>query len=595
MIGLNDRKSRIGLLKRLWIPIGAVLLAWLMSNTGLHIWLDYWLRDHQQQLTAEEHYFSDSLVLDIDDASLQRLEPYFGNWPYSREVYALILEYLSLQGAKSVVFDILFAEARANDERFGAAVGKYERAVFVAGAPSQPLPVTEHDRGRLKSLSWKEEGAIPAMALHSIVLPREEIAFTAGGDARIGVVTAASDADGVVRRLPLLYRVAGSLIPSLPLRATVTSVAKPEVAYDAASRELRVSRYSWPLDSLGTLQIYYPKNANSILTLSFADVAEAALGNTDVDAEGFFEGKTVFIGSTAYLSDRVNTPRGHMAGTYLLAIAHETMKQGLALRPDRTGWDLLLVAMALAPGLLVCFRDRYALRELLISPLIAAGVVIAVSMTLLAVSHQKNSLLLPLVVLLLGALFAVLHYQFVVKKQNRLLEEGNLELARVANSDPLTGLYNRRAFQDLYRKEVGRIGRYGGQLPSIAIMDLDHFKSVNDTYGHDIGDEVLKTFSSILVRACREADVCCRWGGEEFAVLLPETPLDRAAGLLERIRLAISEEKIPPPAEELVVTVSIGAAIVDSPEAAIEKTVKKADEALYRAKEGGRNRICVSE
>ncbi|MBF0256770.1 MAG: diguanylate cyclase [Gammaproteobacteria bacterium] len=588
-------QNRHAWLQRLWVPFGAILLTLLLAQTDLHQSLDRWLRDHQQALTARTHYFQDSLVLDINDASLKRLEPHFGTWPYSRDLYAQLVDYLAAQGARGVVFDILFAETRPQDDQFRQAIQRHPIVTLVAGEPAKSLPLSMEERVRLQQLQWSAPTAnansteLPGKPLQGIVLPRSEITGTDNAQLRLGIISATSDADGVLRRLPLLYRIDSILLPALPLR-TLVDVLKPELNY--LPHQLQVAGYRFPVDAKGQLKLYYPKNANAILTLPFYEVVEAATGITPVaDAGDFLRGKTVFIGSTAYLSDQVNTPRGPMAGTYLLATAHETLSQGLFILPDHWTWNTLLLALALVPVLVYSLRPRAGFGPAGLLLLGTAGMLYLINLALLRSQGQGSDLLVPLELLLFGGLMIAAHYQWVVKRHNRQLAQQNLELDRVANTDALTGLNNRRAFLAQYQQEMERVRRHGAELPTLAIMDLDKFKSVNDTYGHDIGDIVLKLFAEVLQTAVRSIDSPGRWGGEEFVVLLPRTGIDDALIVLERVRMGISQHKIPAPADQLTVTVSIGVTPVAHAQESADEAIKRADAGLYQAKESGRNQI----
>ncbi len=166
------------------------------------------------------------------------------------------------------------------------------------------------------------------------------------------------------------------------------------------------------------------------------------------------------------------------------------------------------------------------------------------------------------------------------------------ELVQNANIDPLTGLNNRRTFQDAYSTELQRVRRYGDKLPCVAIMDLDHFKAVNDNHGHDVGDEVLRRFAQTLQKSLRSVDVAGRWGGEEFAVLLPETQLKNALPLLNRIRTTVGELRFAAAEGEFSVTVSIGVAAATTDQTSLEQILKNADQALYDAKNSGRDKVC---
>lgn len=168
-------------------------------------------------------------------------------------------------------------------------------------------------------------------------------------------------------------------------------------------------------------------------------------------------------------------------------------------------------------------------------------------------------------------------------------------LERAAATDSLTGLLNRQAFDLIFKQSTLEVDR--AKLPlSIILFDIDSFKQVNDTYGHLAGDEVLRAIAQLARDVVRESDVISRWGGEEFLILLKNCPLDRAAGVAEKLRDAIARHRVAPAPSELPITISLGVAQFAPPESQA-KLFSRADTALYRAKLGGRNRVevCVDQ
>jgi diguanylate cyclase (GGDEF)-like protein len=162
-------------------------------------------------------------------------------------------------------------------------------------------------------------------------------------------------------------------------------------------------------------------------------------------------------------------------------------------------------------------------------------------------------------------------------------------LAKRAMIDGLTGLWNRACFEQRLASELSLVRRSERPL-ACAMLDLDHFKRINDTHGHPFGDEVLRGVANVIQEACRAEDVPCRYGGEEFVLLLPNTALEGAVSLAERIRAAVSNTPFIFRRERVAVTCSIG--IADNMRLAGSDTslVDMADQALYRAKQDGRNR-----
>ncbi|GAB4414019.1 MAG: hypothetical protein OHK0032_10100 [Thermodesulfovibrionales bacterium] len=166
------------------------------------------------------------------------------------------------------------------------------------------------------------------------------------------------------------------------------------------------------------------------------------------------------------------------------------------------------------------------------------------------------------------------------------------EIARLANIDGLTGLNNHRTFQERLEMEVARAKRYKHNM-SLLMMDIDNFKKFNDTYGHRVGDEVLKRVACRVTESIRNVDFAARYGGEEFAVILPETPLDGAVVTAEKIREAVMNHKIMIDNRDISsVTISIGVAAYPEDATERESLIEKADKALYAAKKASRNRVC---
>ena len=175
---------------------------------------------------------------------------------------------------------------------------------------------------------------------------------------------------------------------------------------------------------------------------------------------------------------------------------------------------------------------------------------------------------------------------------NADLREANHVLERLASSDSLTELDNRRCFFEKAGAEVERARRYGHRL-SLQMLDIDHFKTINDRYGHVAGDRVLMAMGEILRANLRHSDVAARIGGEEFAILLPETSLDDAWAHAERIRQSATRLSVMNGTVSLSLTVSIGVAELGAGDSSIEPVLMRADSCLYRAKQEGRNRVCV--
>lgn len=223
---------------------------------------------------------------------------------------------------------------------------------------------------------------------------------------------------------------------------------------------------------------------------------------------------------------------------------------------------------------------------------VRGGISVTSSATETAGKIKESRLFLILAAILIVSLILAIIY-LVARSFINDLRTAETKLVEMATQDFLTGLLNRR---ETFRRLDGELQRSRRlSVPfSVLLLDFDHFKQVNDVHGHSAGDLVLQTVASVLRKGVRPYDLCCRHGGEEFLVVLPETALTEAAGIAERLRSDIEQQAISlPDGQTLRVTASIGAAALAGDET-IDQLIIRADEAMYQAKQSGRNRVCLA-
>jgi diguanylate cyclase (GGDEF)-like protein len=199
-----------------------------------------------------------------------------------------------------------------------------------------------------------------------------------------------------------------------------------------------------------------------------------------------------------------------------------------------------------------------------------------------------------------AAMLRIKQLQERLRETQRKTEEQSRRLEEQSVTDALTGLKNRRFFDERLEEEFKRAQRYRDFL-SLIMIDLDHFKEVNDRFGHPAGDVVLREAAALIRASIRDPDICARYGGEEFAVILPKTSMSGALAVAERVwrALAAKEYAVPPDASgegTVKVTASVGVAFYPAKEiTAGALLLRAADEALYKAKQAGRNSICLHQ
>ena len=200
--------------------------------------------------------------------------------------------------------------------------------------------------------------------------------------------------------------------------------------------------------------------------------------------------------------------------------------------------------------------------------------------------------LLNIVVLLSVFMSIILVFGFISMVNNRVAGEllaSQDKLKQLADTDPLTGLANRRRFLEAARHDIKLARRYGNCI-TLIFFDLDHFKSVNDRFGHAVGDTVLEAIGALCLKAMRDVDTVGRMGGEEFAILMPHVSLEGAVHAAERLR-ARMEAMHPVEGLDLRVTASFG--VAELGDASLEEMLNRADQRLYKAKSEGRNQVCL--
>ncbi|MBU4192414.1 MAG: GGDEF domain-containing protein, partial [Proteobacteria bacterium] len=173
-----------------------------------------------------------------------------------------------------------------------------------------------------------------------------------------------------------------------------------------------------------------------------------------------------------------------------------------------------------------------------------------------------------------------------VTERKRMIEE----MCRLARTDSMTGMWNRGYFMELAGRELNRARRSGGEL-SLIMLDVDHFKAINDTHGHDVGDVALMELARVIGESVREVDVAARLGGEEFAVMLPDTSAEDACAVAVRIARTIRRAVVDSPRGPVSMTVSMGLASFEESKDSLDSLLKYSDIALYAAKKNGRDRV----
>lgn len=317
--------------RRPWLALPAALLLWgLLTLSGAQPRVDRTLADLLVRAAAPAAVASDavgSVLLDIDDASLRALREPLGEWPYPRDVYALMLDYLRQAGARLVVMDIVFAGPREGDARFAQALAGGPPVVLAAAgmaasqrAAVELAPASAAERAALQRLGGPPAG-LPWAGLIAPADPLLEALGTPGG---MGVISVALDDDGLLRALPLLHQVQGRALPGLALAARLR--ADGATAWRVEGGELVAGARRWPVDGQARVRLRLPLAGGTLPQLSWQRLMRVALGEVDDPAlASQLAGRSVFVGSSAFFADEVMTPQGRLTGMALNAAVFEAL------------------------------------------------------------------------------------------------------------------------------------------------------------------------------------------------------------------------------------------------------------------------------
>jgi signal transduction histidine kinase/CheY-like chemotaxis protein len=428
----SARKALIGL--------GALLLTLLLGQTSLFHRFDNDAADMQARLLARPQNLESVVIVDVDEESMALLQPLLGAWPYRRDVYAAVTDFLRNSGAKSITYDILFSEPRAGDADFARSLEKADNVVLAASALNYPFERSAeyHTQLAASALPVKQNELLPQLLWSDITMPLPLFTRPLAAS-QTGVISLRPDTDdGIHRRIPLLHKAYGKTLPSLALATLFAGkpIAEDKIVYN--NHILTLNSRSLPITPEGQAFVQFPSNASSFKVLSFYQLVHAAFNvaarpelnypGPDVIAAQIKD-KRIFVGSrAAILGDYISTPMdAKYPGLFMLALSNQAIEQNKLLAPRKLLLDIFLMALAvLVP--LILFEQR-ARRSAAFSfiPLLLMGALITVVSCVFYVYQQNTSLFFPLIAGLLTYLMLL-----VLRGLSLYLEKQKLGFEKMA-------------------------------------------------------------------------------------------------------------------------------------------------------------------
>lgn len=522
--------------------------------------------DFSFRVRSATHFNPKIIIVEISEGDIARI----GQWPWKRSWHAVLTSALTDMGAKAIYFDIIFSEPSAlpeDDAVFADAIKRSKR-VYLPFAFQPP--------------SIKIEDAIRPVPAFSESLKGS------------GAINIYPDLDGVLRRIPLVFPSDKTTYYHSSLLIARDYLNMPKIEFDDSSARISnndsairipfsAGSNQMLIDWAGRWEKTFKHYSYLQILAAYKDMKDGRAPSVDLSD---FKDSICLIGITATgLYDIKPIPlQPEYPGIGVMANSINDILSQKFTREINHGFNILaLVILTLLPALLI--HGERPLSEAM--SVLAAGIAYFLINQALFRSGLRMHLFTPLFGLL-SSYVITSTYSFVRISMERQ------RFFKMSVTDGLTGLYNIRYFKMLLETELALARTDANKRFSIVMSDVDHFKHFNDTYGHQVGDIVLKSVSTVLKNSVRNLDIVSRYGGEEMILLLRGSNLKDAYHVAEKIRKNIESCIVKDQSQNYKVTISIGVSTFADGDT-VDSVIKRADDALYVAKKSGRNRVCTSE
>jgi len=469
--------------RALAVAAGGLVLGGLFAHTTLYPRLTWWVDDALQRVLARPATFDDVVVIDVDEASMQRLQPSLGAWPYARDVYGKTHTFLVRSGARAVAYDILFAEPRQGDDALAAALDRH--GVLAAAALPYPYPRSPEYQAHLARVATARAASAPKLAAlayrwNDLTLPLPRL--TARSGARVAVISTAADDDGVVRRVRPLHVADGQILPAFALAAVLA--AEPHATLRAEGRQLRAGALAWPVADDGSIAPRLPANIGDLSVVPFHQVLAAAEGLPGTaHIADLVRDRIVFVGSSsAVLGDIALTPAGRLPGLYVNALIVESLRAGRVLTPPRAWLNALFALLALAIPAGLAYRGAASRPRDFVLALAGVALLLSAGIVAAAAAGQVLHWLFSVVAGLAAYGAALASWLFSLYQEKQRLH------------------YEKAAAVEAARLKTEFLNHMTHELrtPITAIMGFNKF----NLYGDDIGKAQRLRHSGIIARNC---------------------------------------------------------------------------------------------
>lgn len=561
--------------------------------------------DSRQVMLVNNHIKKankDIVIVTIDDASFEYLTNKYGEWPLPRTVYADLINFLEKQNPTSISFDLMFVSSlKSNngaDDKLANAMNSYDNILTgmnfddMAYEVRQPINLP----ARLQT-TVDNKSNIDFQNL-TFTNCRPILSQIINSNTKIGILNIVRSSDGIVREFPAVVKYQNDYYPNLAFLTALNYQSKlDKKSYNSIeidkNSNILVSNKKLPVNKDGGLILNWYGHSNGETYEHIPLYKLVMLMNGEKIKEQYdFSNKIIFVGTTATsMADVKSTPITGVGETYpgveiYATFMNNFIDNNFIKKATTTTNTVITLFLVLLVGIVVLRTNSTPIA-------VSTAIVTAVGYSLITYfAMMFANLWLDIVVPVL-AIISVFVLAYIIKY---IIKSRDFEHQyKLATTDGLTELYNHRYFQDQMRMQIANAQRYNSQF-SMIIIDIDHFKSFNDTYGHQAGDAVLKQVAQTLKNNSRATDIVCRYGGEEMSIILTNTDKEEAIKKAERVCFAVAERVFKLNATQTVhVTISVGVSTFPENGETPQQIIEYADQGLYYAKEHGRNQVGLAE
>ncbi len=561
--------------------------------------------DSRQVMLVNNHIKKpnkDIVIVTIDDASYEYLTDKYGEWPLPRTVYADLINFLEKQNPTSISFDLMFVSSlKSNDgadDKLANAMNSYDNILTGMNFDDMSYEVRQPINLPARLQTTVDNKSNIDFQNLTFTNCRPILSQIINSNTKIGILNIVRSADGIVREFPAVVKYQNDYYPNLAFLTALNYQSKLDkksynsIEIDKHSNIL-VSNKKLPVNKDGGLILNWYGHSNGETYDHIPLYKLVMLMNGETIKEQYdFSNKIIFVGTTATsMADVKSIPITGVGETYpgveiYATFMNNFMDNNFIKKATPATNTVITLLLVLLVGIVVLRTNSTPVA-------VSTAVVTAVGYSLLTYFVMMFANIWLDIVVPVLAIISIFVLAYIVKY---IIKSRDFEHQyKLATTDGLTELYNHRYFQDQMRMQIASAQRYNGQF-SMIIVDIDHFKSFNDTYGHQAGDAVLKQVAQTLKNNSRATDIVCRYGGEEMSIILTNTDKEEAIKKAERVCSAVAERIFKLNATQTVhVTISVGVSTYPENGETPQQIIEYADQGLYYAKEHGRNQVGLAE